>query len=134
MTNADNVKPYELRDLKADDMFPMFNIISKIGIKEFKACFQSEDVTRMIAAAGEEGKEVDVASVGMIAVFDIAGILMKNIPSCKDDIYLFLSQLSGLSKKEIADLPMITFTNMIVDVIKKEEFKDFFQGVSKLLK
>lgn len=44
-------------------------------------------------------------------------------------IYQLLSGLSGMNKKEIAALPMNVFLSMIIDVIKKEEFKDFFQDV-----
>ena len=40
----------------------------------------------------------------------------------------------GMTEKEIAALPLGTFTQMIVDVFKKEEFSDFFQVVSGLLK
>lgn len=133
MESHNNAIAYELRSLKAEDMFPMFNILSKIGIKEFKHCFEDPAIQNAIArtAAGEES---EASAVGMTVVFDVAGILMENLPKAKEDIYLLLSQLSGISKKDIADLPMIVFTQMIVDVIRKEEFKDFFQVVSKLFK
>lgn len=136
MNENENAKAYELRRLTADDVFPMFQIISKIGIKEFKACFESPEVMRMIkgAASGENGKEDLTASVGMAVAFDLAGIVVSNLASCKNDIYQFLAQLSGMSTKEIAGLPMVTFFEMIIDVIKKDEFKDFFQVVAKLLK
>ena len=129
-------KAYELRRLTADDVFPMFQIISKIGIKEFKGCFESPEVMRIIKSAASDGKGRDEvqASVGMAVAFDLAGIIVSNLASCKNDIYQFLAQLSGMTTKEIAGLPMMTFFEMIVDVIKKEEFKDFFQVVAKLFK
>ena len=52
----------------------------------------------------------------------------------KIELYQFLAGLSGMTEKEIAALPLGTFTQMIVDVFKKEEFSDFFQVVSGLLK
>lgn len=132
----ENAKAYELRNLTADDVFPMFQIVSKIGIKEFKSCFESPDVMKAIsgAASGEGDKNELLASVGVTVAFDLAGLIVSNLPKCKQDIYLLLSQLSGIAVKEIAELPMLTFFNMIVDVIKKEEFKDFFQVVSKLFR
>lgn len=130
--SENNAKAYELRNLTADDVFPMFKIVSKIGIKEFKACFESDEVKKMVAQSGKES--ADLNALGMSVAFDLAGILMTNIGSCKEDIYQFLAQLSGMSKKDIAALPMATFFEMIIDVIKKEEFKDFFQVVSKLFK
>lgn len=123
-------KTYELRNLTADDIFPVFQILSKIGVKEFKSCFSSPE----IKALAKGGGEADVKSIGMMVVVDVAGILMENLPKAKDDIYSFLSGLTGMKVKEIAALPMATFTQMVVDVVKKEEFKDFFQVVVKLFK
>ena len=37
-------KAYTLREMTADDVFPMVKIISGIGLKEFKAAFEAEDV------------------------------------------------------------------------------------------
>ena len=134
MNENENAKAYELRRLTADDVFPMFQIISKIGIKEFKACFESPEVMQMVkgAASGNQAEVTD--AVGMKVAFDLAGIIVSNLASCKDDIYLLLSQLSGQTTKEIASLPMVTFMEMIIAVIKKDEFKDFFQAASKLFK
>ena len=128
-------KAYELRRLTADDVFPMFQIVSKIGIKEFKGCFESPEVMKMIKdSASGEGQADVKTSVGMTVAFDLAGIIVSNLGRCKNDIYQFLAQLSGMTTKEIAELPMMTFFEMIIDVFKKDEFKDFFQVVAKLLK
>lgn len=131
---VDTAKAYELRNLTAEDVFPMFKIISKIGIDQFKRCFESPDVKAAVAAASGENGQADLTSVGMSVAFDLASVVVSNIGNCKNDIYMLLSQLSGLDTKDIAALPMVTFFEMIVDVIKKEEFKDFFQVVTKLFK
>lgn len=139
MTNevTNMAKAYELRTLCADDIFPMFKIVSKIGIKEFKTCFESDDVKDAIKAAnngGENGERDAVEAIGIGVALDVAGVIMENIPNTKEDVYLFLSQVSGMSKDDIKVLPMATFTEMIIDVVRKEEFKDFFKVVSKLFK
>lgn len=136
-------KTYELRGLMADDMFIMFSIISKIGIKEFKACFESDDVKaavlNMAKKADENGdaeadEGADVVSVGISVALDIASILLANIGKCKNDIYALLANLSGMKAGYIARLPAKTFTSMVVDLVKKEEFADFFQDAVKLFK
>lgn len=136
-------KTYELRGLMADDMFIMFSIISKIGIKEFKACFESDDVKaavlNMAKKADENGdaeadEGADVVSVGISVALDIASILLANIGKCKNDIYALLANLSGMKAGDIARLPAKTFTSMVVDLVKKEEFADFFQDAVKLFK
>lgn len=130
---ATNEKAYELRALTADDMFPMFQIVTKIGFKEFKNCFDSPDVKEAIAKT-VAGEEVDANSIGMLVVFDVVGIVVSNLSRAKEDIYQLLSQLSGMTKAEISSMPMAAFTQMIIDVVRKEEFNDFFQVVSKLFK
>lgn len=142
-------KTYELRGLEADDLFIMVNIINKIGIKEFKGCFESDEVKAAIktvvalrmqkknADDDSEKAETDddsFASVGISVALDIAAILMGNIGKCKNDIYALLANLSGMKEKEIAKLPIKTFTGMIYDLVKKEEFADFFQDAVKFLK
>lgn len=129
----EKTKAYELRNLTADDIFPMFQIVSKIGIKEFKTCFDTPEIKGAIAKV-TAGEDADLNTVGMFVALDIAGIIIGNLPKCKDDIYLLLSQLSGKDKKEIAALPLATFIQMVTDVVRKEEFKDFFQVVAKLFK
>ena len=128
-------KTYTLRGLTAEDVFPMLKIISGIGLKEFKSCFDSaelRDEIKNMSQGKEEGETVDRTAVGLMIAADIASIIFANLPKCKDDIYQLLSGLSGMKKKEIAELPMNVFLAMIVDVIKKEEFKDFFQDVAGL--
>ena len=66
--------------------------------------------------------------------FDIANIVIQNITECENEIYDFLSQISNLNKKKIEDMPMNEFFEMIIDVIQKDEFKDFFTLVSRFLK
>ena len=134
--NEENAKAYELRDLTADDMFPMIQIISKIGIREFKSCFESDNVKKLAAemTSGKASKDELRATVGVTVAFDLASVILSNLANCKDDIYLLLSQLSGMTTKEIANLPMVTFVEMVIDVIKKKEFADFFQAAFKLFK
>lgn len=126
----DENKAYTLRKLTADDLFPMFQIISKIGIKEFKNCFDNPE---MIKAFKQEGN-FDVEALGINIAFDMAGVLLANLPVAKDSIYTFLSGVSGMAKQDIAALPPATFAEMIIDVLQKEEFRDFFGAVKKLLK
>ena len=121
----------ELRKLEAKDIAPMASILSKIGMKEIKACFSPDDIQGL--ASGKSAEDV-AAAVGFTVVFDIAGVIFGNYEKCQDDIFKLLASLSGKSKEEIAKLPLDTFFEMIVEVVRKEEFKDFISVVSKLFK
>lgn len=119
----------ELRKLQSSDMFKMLNIINKIGVGEFKKCFENENVQKLLS-----GKKVSIESVGSVIAFEIVGIVIPNLLKCEDDIYNFLSELSGMKVENLKTLDMLTFTEIIVDFIQKEEFKGFIKVVSKLIK
>lgn len=130
----ESVKPYTLKRLQSRDVFPMLRILKNIGISEMKECFSSPAVVESISKAQASGGDFDISSVGVSVVFEIAGVIVDNIPKCEHDIYAFLSQLSGLQADDIANMDAVVFFEMIVDVIKKPEFKDFIKVVSRLLK
>lgn len=133
---------FELRTLKSDDLFPMFGILSKIGFKDLKEIITPDkikDMKSMISQKDDEDENTDentdaTTMLGVSVVMEVVSIIMKNLPSCKNEIYTFLSGLSGMTVKEIGNLDMVTFTEMIVAVVQKQEFKDFFKVVSKLFK
>ena len=124
---------FELRKLKADDMFPMFTILSKIGFSDLKEILTPEKVKEMTSAFNQEEGSEDLSTfLGFNIIFTAVEIIMKNLPSCKKEIYSLLSSLSGLTATAIADLDMVTFTEMVIAVVRKDEFKDFFKVVAKL--
>lgn len=130
-------KAYTLREMTADDVFPMFKIISGIGLNEFKAAFETEDMKAFMEAVkgGEaEVEKLDKTAIGITIAVNIADVIFSNLPKCQADIYKLLSGLSGMTVKDIAALPMPVFMNMVVDTIKKEEFKDFFGAAARLFK
>lgn len=124
---------FELRELKSQDIFPMMKILGNIGMDELKDIVSEENIKSLITTINAENKNEDVAVVlGFNLVLEIAGVVMNNLPKCEKDIYKFLGGLSGMTEKQIADLPMVTFAEMIMAVIDKDEFKDFFKVVSRL--
>lgn len=130
-------KKYEFRQLGAKDMFLMFNIVSKIGINEFAAVFQTGGIVEVVKGMTEDEKTADSGAMAAVAAvaMDIAHIILKNIGKCEDDIYKLLAQTSNLTVKEItAEGNAVMFLEMVIDFCKKEEFPDFFKAVSKLFK
>lgn len=135
----ETVEPaYTLRALAAKDIFPMANIISKIGINEFTKALDSEAVKRLVLlVAGREGEaenENKITAIGITVALDIANSLLSHLGDCEQEIYTFLCGLSGKGKEELMEMPMNTFLEMVVDVFKKEEFRGFIGVVSRLVK
>ena len=125
-------KPYTLKKLSAGNIFTFTTILNKIGFKEIKSCFESVNVNDLLDK--DESNEAKIERIGLSVMIDVAGVVISNLANCKESIYQLLSDLSGMKKEEINALDMNIFVEMIIDVFQKEEFKDFFKVVSKLLK
>lgn len=136
MKSMDNEAKFELRSLKSSDMFPMFGILSKIGFKDLKESLSAESIQDIVSAFNGDDKdnEAKTTFVGFSIMMEVVEIIMKNLPSCEKEIYSLLAGLSGMTVKQIADLDMVTFTEMVIAVVQKDEFKDFFKVVSGLFK
>ena len=129
-------KPYTFRTLGGEDVFLMFKIIGKIGVKEFNACFENDGIKHLVAAMmGEKAVKEEESSVSVTyisVVLEVADVIFKNLPNCEDEIFQMLSQTSNLSVAQVKKLNLAQFTEMVIDFIKKEEFRDFIKVVSKL--
>ena len=128
---VENVKPYSFRALCATDIAPMCAIIGKIGINNFTKCFNSDDLLDLFDK--NKGVKNLTNLAGMTIAFEMANTIVQNIPHCEKEIFELLASVSGLKVNEIKTFGLATFTEMVIDFVKKEEFKDFFKVVSKLL-
>ena len=128
-------KPYTFRRLAAEDIFPMFTIINKIGLKEFKTLFEGDNLARLAASfKGGKTAEKAIEEVGISVFIEIVGIILGNLPKCEADIFNMLANTSDLTVEQVRKLDMADFAEMIMDFVKKEEFADFIKVVSKLFK
>lgn len=124
------MKPYTFRELCATDVAPMCAIIGKIGISNFTKCFNSDELLDLFDK--NKGTKNLTNLAGLTVVFEMANTIVSNVPKCEKEIFDLLASVSGLKVNEIKAFGLATFTEMIIDFVKKEEFKDFFKVVSKL--
>ena len=101
---AEIERPYTLRSLKDGDLFPVLKILRKIGIKDCKEAFVQ-------VASGEK----TLKQIGIMASFDMADILIRNLPCVLDEAYMLWSDLSGIPVDEIKDMEFGTLPLMILD-------------------
>lgn len=125
-------KKYTLRELQADDFFIITTILGKIGVGEFKNLFTPE-LINVAAAAVLDGDQSLQETVGYNVFFDAAGIILNNMEPCKHDVYRFVSDLTGIPAEKVGKLPITTFFEIIMNIVKKEEFRDFFGAALRLL-
>lgn len=120
-------KAWDLRPLVATDMGAICKIISAIGIRQFKECFKIEDFKGI-----DIKKEEDVKKVGFGIIFDIAGIIISNIPRAEEEIQAFLASVTGMKVSEVKKMSFADYCELIMAVVMKEDFQDFFKRVMKL--
>lgn len=145
---------YKVRALNAEDIFPAVNIISKIGISQFKKVFEGASLNVLISNAKEkmsesneetidskseeasvfQNNEAYVAEVGMSIAFDIVEIIIKNFGNCKEEIFNFLSSLTSIEVENLKAAPPADVANMLIDIFEQKEFKDFLKVVLKFVK
>ena len=130
---AVEIKPYTFRHLATEDIFPMFKLRNKMGIRDLKNDDGLKNVLFMFMGSSAKGK-IDVEKLGIDMFLEIAAIITESIPKCENEIYTLLSNTSNLSVEDIKTQSPATTMEMIIDFIKKEEFADFFKVVLKLFK
>lgn len=131
-------KPYTFRELGFDDIFPMMELINKIGLEKVLGLVENKAIFNLVQGKkpmkiDEEGNEVVdegeyLKQVG-IAIVEILKLVISSFKDCKNELYTVLSNASNLSFEEVSKLPLKHVSPMIVDFIKKDDFKDFFQGL-----
>jgi hypothetical protein len=123
-------KPYKFRKLCSDDIFPMLSIIGAVGVNEFAACISFADFMKSGEMKSDDENTAEYMKMGL----NIAGILCKNIPNCRSDIYTLLANVSGMTVEEVSTMDFAVFAEMVIDFVRKEEFRDFIGVFSKLFK
>lgn len=135
-------KPYTFRKLNSTDIFLMFRIISKIGIKEFSSVMEHNGIKGLVARlmrekiedAEETGEETNVSVTYISVILEVADVVFRCLPRCEAELYQMLSKVSDLTEEQVKALSMADFTMMVIDFIKKEEFADFIKVVSASFK
>lgn len=125
---------YTFRRLNSTDIFLMTKIIGKIGINEFTACLEKDTVKQMIDRLTGKEPTGNATMVGISVMLEIANVVIGNLSRCEGEIYQLLANVSGMTVKQVKEMDAVTFFEMIVDFVTKDEFKDFIKVVSKRFK
>lgn len=123
----------ELRKLNAKDLFRVANILNKIGIAEIKKVIDTEKFSKLIVDKNADKDSIS-SLIGVNIVFDVVGLIVGNLEKCEKDIFSFCASVTGKTDKEISEMGMSEFMELLIAIVKKEEFKDFFNRLSMLVK
>ena len=119
---------FELRQLTSQDIFPICSLLKKVGLKEIRAAFNTSE----IAELAKGGKSVE--AIGLDIALDLGGVIISSLPSCEKELYAFVSSVSGMKPDDLRDMAMADFLELVIAIIRKDEFRDFFAVARRSLR
>ena len=125
---------HNMRNLQATDIFSVVKILNGIGLKNIKESIDFEEINKIRKGMMEDNADAVTSQVGVNVVMSIATVILENLPNVESDLYNFIGSVIDMKAKEVAKMDMGEFMDILVSIIQKEEFKDFFKRASKLIK
>lgn len=125
---------YTMRNLQATDIFSVVKILNGIGLNNVKEAINIEEINKIRQGMTEDNASAITSQVGVNVVMSVATVILENLPKVEDDLFNFVGSVIGVKAKDVAKMNMVEFMDVLVAIIQKEEFKDFFKCASKLIK
>ena len=125
---------YEMRNLQATDIFSIVKILNGIGLKNIKEAINIEEINKIRQGMTEDNASAITSQVGVNVVMSIATVILENLPKVENNLYNFIGSVIDMKAKDVAKMDMGEFMDVLIAIIQKEEFKDFFKRASKLIK
>ena len=143
---------FNLRKLKATDVFQMVRILSKIGLKDASKAIDKETLQAlrfkkpMMMTDGkevplpreqwteaQEMAESDAETASDQVLLQIIGLVVDHIGQCENEIYKILADGLEKAPDEVKEMEAAEFMQLIYCYIGRETFRDFFMQAWKLL-
>jgi len=133
-------RPYKLRKLQDDDLFPLLLLLRKIGFKDAKEIYLKNKGSVKFDPADYETEEEAKKALdelkkrkGVDMVFEFAEFILSKLDTHSDSIYEFFSRLAGVPAEDIKKMEFGTLPLMVFDCISEVKNTAFFKVLFKLL-
>lgn len=125
---------FELRKLQATDLFSMVKIINKVGIDNIKNAINFDEINKTKEQLNGENSDKLVSELGVNVVMSVLTVLFERLPLIESELYHFVGSVANMKDKEVAKLELNDFMALLIAILKKDEFKDFFKQALALIK
>lgn len=112
---------YILRPLCDEDLYPVLAIIGKVFPDDLKEAF-------VYVASGKKSMK----EIGYDVGYKLVVAIIKNLHTVGDEVYAFLSDVSGIAPEIIRKMPFGTTPKMLWEIFGEVKNADFFQVFSEL--
>ena len=128
---------YKIRKPDASDIGSMCNIVEKIGLENVVDCFKNDKVKAYVDSIKKNNKkdlsDEEISQVGGVVLINFGNLILKRMKLVQDDVFEFVSRLTGLDFETVSHLPLSQFAKLLKQIIKEPEFKDFISVVLESL-
>jgi hypothetical protein len=111
-----------MRSLMSVDFFKFSKILKKMNVKE-----ELKSITKNVTGLKEEEKAQ--AQVGM--EIELLMLFIENIGSAEKEVYSFISDVSEKTVKELQEMSIDKFIEIIKEIFGDDNFKSFFPSALK---
>lgn len=118
-------------DLTVDNLFDFCAVLDAVGAESVLGAFDKTE----IAALQKAGK--DTKGIGIAVAMKVSGIVIKNLPKARDEIYSFFANCmiwdngSKVTVDDLRKLKIGQFVKLIKEFFAKEDLADFFKEVAE---
>lgn len=120
------------KELEFDNVFDFCEVINAIGAEDVISAIKPDEIKELTKTKGIE-------TVGIVIAMKFGGILIKNFPKARKEIYSFFAGCTkwdngtNVTAEEIGHLKPSAAVKLIKDFTELEDVSDFFKEVSSLL-
>lgn len=107
-----------MRNLKTVDLFSLSRILKKMNLKEDIKNL-AKDVTGL--SEEEKIKAEDEMKISLVMLF------AENIGNVEKEVYKLFSDITDKSVKDLQDMNLIDFVNLIKELFEQDGFDDFLK-------
>ena len=123
-----------MRKLQATDIFSVVKILNGIGIKHVKEAINIDELNNIRKGLTDDNADTVTSQVGFNVIMSLVTVIIENLPKVETDLYNFIGSVINVKAKDVAKMDMGEFMDVLIAIIQKDEFKDFFKRASKLIK
>lgn len=133
-------RPYDLRKLQDDDLWPLLQLFRKLGIKDAIETFSKyKDSVKFNPASYATKEEAKKAldelqeTMGAEIISELVDFVLSKMDTQKDSIYEFFAGVSGIPADDIKKMEFGTLPLMVYDSFNGVKNTAFFKVLFRLL-
>lgn len=127
-------------NLTADNLFDFCGVLDAIGVEGIFNAFDKDELVALQEKTvdnKDDNEGADVEAIGFQVAMKISGVLVKNLPKARNEIYSFLAGClvwdngSKVTKEELRALKINQFIKLVIGLFKSEGVADFFKEAAE---